>query len=78
MNPARKLKRLLRGSAPLRATGSVLEAAGQRVRVATARGVVEARSVDATAYRAGDEVLVAGGIVQGRVKRAADIPVYQV
>lgn len=71
-------KLLARERAPAKFIGTIVEANGQAIKVRSSRGLVEARSVDATIYSEGDEVLVDRGIVQGRVKRTADVPVYNV
>lgn len=72
-----ELRRLL-GQRKAEITGTVLTVAGQSLAVQTARGTIEARSPDATVYLAGDEVLLRDGIVLGRVKPAASVPVYEV
>lgn len=77
MKSIQQLKQYL-APAPTVKTGTVLSVSGQAVQVNTASGVVDARSVDATTYRAGDEVLLRGGIVSGRVRAAASVPIYYV
>jgi hypothetical protein len=76
MNPALALKQLIAGGRPSNLTGTVLTVDGQTLKVRTARGIIDGRSVDATTYRAGDEVLMRDSIVQGKVKPAASVPVY--
>jgi len=78
MNPALKLKKLLGIGQVSNLTGTVVSVEGQVLKVRTGRGMVDARSVDATVYRIDDEVLVREGIVQGRVKLTAVVPVYYV
>lgn len=78
MNPALRLRELLGAGRAANLTGTVIAVDGQALKVRTSRGVIDARSVDATTYRDGDQVLVREGIVQGRVKNDADVPVYHV
>lgn len=75
MNPAIELLKRL-GQRPANIVGTVVAVEGQAVKVRTSRGLVDARSVDATTYRPGDEVLLRDGIVQGRIKQASEVPVY--
>lgn len=77
MNPAKELRRLLAG-APQTLTGTVIAVDGQALKVRTAHGVRDAKSVGDATYRVDDEVLVKDGIVQGRVTPAAQVPVYYV
>lgn len=78
MNPYIALQRLIGGGRPRNLTGTVLTVNGQGLKVHTGQGVVDARSVDATTYRAGDEVLLRDGIVMGRVAPESSVPIYYV
>lgn len=77
MNPYLELRRLLQRQAAS-VTGSVVSVSGQALKVRTAQGVIDARSVDATAYNAGDEVMLRDGVVRGKVKPINSVPVYYV
>jgi len=77
MNPALMLRRLLAGPST-QMTGTVVSVSGQAIQVRTAQGVIDARSVDATTYRADDEVLIRDGIVRGKVKSISSVPIYYV
>lgn len=58
------------------ATGTVIAIEGETTRVRTAGGVVFARSRDGVSV--GDEVLVSGGAIAGRVPPVSSLPVYPV
>lgn len=77
MNPLLELRRLV---APRRRalTGAVVEVSARIIKVRTPKGIIEARAVDATFYVAGDEVLVRDGLVQGKVRSSASVPIYNV
>lgn len=76
MNPYLELRQML-GERTQTLTGTVLSVDAQAVKVRTAQGVIDARSIDG-AFSVGDDVLIKGGIVQGRVKPAASVPIYYV
>ena len=77
MNPYLELKKLMVSRLkPI--TGVVVEVLGSQIKVRTPKGVVDARSTDATVYVAGDEVLLQGTVLQGKVKSESSIPTYQV
>lgn len=77
MNPLAELKALL---APRRGAyvGTVISIDGDSVAVQSAAGRARALKPSTLILSVGDAVLVAEGNVQGRVKRAADVPVYHV
>lgn len=78
MNPAVQLRKLLLGD-PASQSGTIVEAAtATSFKVRAATGIIDAKSADGVAYHVGDEVLVAGGLIQGRVKPLGSVPVYNV
>jgi len=60
------------------ATGTVTAISGHRLTVRTAAGIVDAQTGDNAIYRIGDEVLLNGNIVLGRVSAASSVPIYRV
>lgn len=77
MNPYLAFRHLT-DAQPKPATGAIVSIDGSVVRVRTARGLIDAKNVEAARYAVGEEVLVRDGAVQGRVKPAASVPVYYV
>ena len=77
-NPVQELRSLL--SRPiLQISGVVIEVLqNQTYRVRTMSGSLEAKAVGNVTYPVNSEVLVRNGIIQGRLKNAASIPIYSV
>jgi hypothetical protein len=79
VNPLLELRRLLASKPALQTSGTVIELLRNSMyRVRTASGSIEATASGNAAYASGDEVLILNGVIQGRVKNASAIPVYQV
>lgn len=77
-NPLLDLRRLLLKSA-LQTSGTIIEVLrDSSYRVRTVSGSVSASATGNAAFQLGDEVLVANGIIVGRVNPARSIPVYEV
>jgi hypothetical protein len=77
MNPALLLRQQLAPpAAPV--IGDIIAVEGAIARVQTARGIVECRIVGSEQYRAGEGVLIRGGVVVARVAAAAAVKRYRV
>ncbi len=64
---------------PAQQSGTIIEAVTVTAfKVRTAQGVVDANSADGNVYHVGDEVLVRGSLIIGRLKSIATVPVYNV
>ena len=72
-NPVHQLKRLLAQPATA-SRGKVVAVVGSTVNVATQQGVVSLPN--SGGYKAGDEVVMRGGAIQGRRQSEASIPVF--
>lgn len=78
MKPLLRLKRLL-ADGPTQFSGAIVEAVGgDRYRVRGPGGVTEAAAVGGAAFVRGDEVMVRDGVIIGRVRPSAQVPVYRV
>jgi len=78
MNPLIELKRLL-ADAPKQFSGAVVESVDRnRYRVRGPGGVTEAAAIGGAAFVRGDEVMVRDGVIIGRVRPSAQVPVYRV
>ena len=77
MNPFLELQRLL-AAKKLVLSGSVTKVDAGKLQVRTQVGIIFANVTDATDYRVGDNVLVDSGVVKGKLKNSASIPVYHV
>jgi hypothetical protein len=77
-HPIDQLRALLLKPA-LVGSGTVIEVLRNNVyRVRMPSGSLEAVAAGNAAYLQGEEVLVSNGVIQGRVKNASTIPVYEV
>lgn len=78
MNPFKELRSVILGKQPAQSGVIVQQLNATTFRVQTPNGVIETSATDGNAYHAGDEVLLRGSIIQGRVRAIANIPTYNV
>lgn len=73
------VKKLLEAvSAPRASSGKVVASTETTLSVATRAGVIVVPRERTTLYTVGDEVRVANGMISGKVKDTASLPVYYV
>jgi len=79
MNPLNELRGLLHARGPS-TSGTIIEALGtSRYRIrASNGGAIEAVAVGNAAFVAGEEILIRDGVILGRLKPSANVPVYHV
>lgn len=78
MNSIEQLRSLVFGKAPS-VSGTIVEVLTPTTfRVSTSTGSVQASATDGAAYRPGDEVMLLGNLIQGRLKTLSSVPVYSV
>lgn len=76
-NPLLQIKTLLGGRVSPR-EGSVVSVQRGQIHVATTSGVLILPRTDATAYKSGDTVILKNGVLQGKRRDEASLPVFLV